>query len=91
VVNFYSACWKVRPDLFPDQPTQYPREGIWFGGRRRIKQWIRQRNVLGNNRIIEKSFMPRLSLGSFGNHGSFFFSWRLLGTGMGLGLTTTKN
>ncbi|KAH0748700.1 hypothetical protein KY290_027932 [Solanum tuberosum] len=27
VVNFYSACWKVRPDLFPDQPTQYPREG----------------------------------------------------------------
>ena len=26
VVNFYSACWKVRPDLFPGQPTQYPRE-----------------------------------------------------------------
>lgn len=27
VVNFYSACWKVRPDLFPGQPTQYPIEG----------------------------------------------------------------
>lgn len=27
VVNFYSACWKVRPGLFPGQPTQYPREG----------------------------------------------------------------
>ncbi|KAH0781139.1 hypothetical protein KY290_000737 [Solanum tuberosum] len=27
VVNFYSACWKVRPDLFPGQPTQYSREG----------------------------------------------------------------
>lgn len=27
LVNFYSACWKVRPDLFPGQPTQYPREG----------------------------------------------------------------
>lgn len=23
VVNFYSACWKVRPDLFPgQQPTK---------------------------------------------------------------------
>lgn len=27
VVNFYSTCWKVRPDLFPGQPTQYPMEG----------------------------------------------------------------
>lgn len=27
MVNFYSACWKVRPDLFPGKPTQYPREG----------------------------------------------------------------
>lgn len=32
VVNFYNyyyyeKSWKVRPDLFPGQPTQYPIEG----------------------------------------------------------------
>ena len=31
--------------------------------------------------------MPRLSLGSFGNHGSLFME--IIGNGNGLGLTTT--